>query len=101
MPHLGTHSRRDGDVARHIAREAVDLGRAVNRDWVNERVAEHGYPWDEFDEDWWFRIVTEGAKLMRPGPHTSTHGDRVLETAVRHTFRNGRAPHEPERWLLE
>lgn len=61
-----------------------------------ERVAEHGLPWGEFDEDAWHHEVQQLARDMQPGHTPST--DEVLAARVHHSFGTNSRLHPLQRW---
>ena len=84
-------------IARSIALHTLDLGRTPSQGWVAERVAEHGLPWGEFDEDAWHHTVQQLARDMEPGRAPSA--DEVIAVRVHHSFgTSSRRMHPLQRW---
>ncbi|USQ79729.1 hypothetical protein NF556_19420 [Ornithinimicrobium faecis] len=84
-------------IARSIALDALDLGRAPSAGWVAARVAEHGLPWGEFNEDAWHQRIWWLASHMKPGRAPSD--DEVVAVRVHHSFgTSSRRLHPLQRW---
>ncbi|MDO5740618.1 MAG: hypothetical protein Q4P07_10765 [Ornithinimicrobium sp.] len=85
-------------IARNIALDAIDLGRAPSAGWVAARVAEHGLPWREFNEDVWHQRTQRLTSDMKPGRAPSD--DEVLAARAHHSFGTGTTYHPLQRWSI-
>lgn len=69
-----------------------------------ERVAEHGYPYDEINAEHWLHDIHGVIQLLRPTARrkrSTFKGDALLATATAHTFQHRDAEYTLEHWHLE
>lgn len=96
--------RTELEVLRRIALLSADLGIPPSLDWVIERVAEHGYPYDEINAEHWFHDIHDVVQLLRPTARrkrSTFRGDAILATAIAHTFLHRDVARTLERWRHE
>lgn len=105
LPEQSISRRRDGrEALRRIALLSADLGIAPSLDWVIERVAEHGCPYDEFNAEHWLHDIHGVIQLLRPTARrkkSSFRGDVLLASAIAHTFQHRDVARTLERWRHE
>lgn len=92
------------EVLQRIALLSADLGIPPSLDWVIERVAEHGYPYDEINAEHWFHDIHDVVQLLRPTARrkrSTFRGDAILATAIAHTFLHRDVARTLERWRHE
>lgn len=102
LPNPPQQGRRE--VLRQIALLSADLGIPPSLDWVIERVAEHGYPYDEINAERWLHDIHDVIQLLRPTARrkrSTSRDDDSLAAATAHTFQHRDIAFTLERWRDE